>query len=67
MSLDDTISFEEAIVAYRTITGACAAGTRVFIENRFGRPHKESYSIREIIVLTKGEYRSEVFAKFFEK
>ncbi len=33
MSLDDTITYEEAIAAYRIITGACAAGTKDFIEN----------------------------------
>ena len=65
LSLDDTITFEEAIAAYRTITGACSAGTRDYIENRLPKPHKDKYTIREIISLTKGEYRSEVFKDFF--
>ena len=67
MSPDDILSFEEAIAAYRTITGSCAAGTRDYVENRLPKPHKKSYTIREIIQLTKGEYRSDVFAKFFEQ
>ena len=67
MSLDDELTYEEAIAAYRTITGACAAGTRGFIENRLPQPHKERYSIREIIQLTAGEYGSETFREFFEK
>ena len=67
MSLDDSLTFEEAIAAYRTITGACSPGTRDYIENRLPKPHKEKYTIREIITLTKGEYRSEVFADFFIK
>ena len=65
LSLDDTLSYEEAIAAYRTITGACSAGTRDFIENRLPKPHKEEYTIREIIQLTKGEYRSDMFEGFF--
>lgn len=65
LSLDDTLSYEEAIVAYRTITGACSAGTRDFIENRLPSPHKDKYTIREIIKLTKNEYGGKKFAKFF--
>jgi len=34
MTLDDTLTFEEAIAAYRTITGACSPGTRDYIANR---------------------------------
>lgn len=67
LSLDDTLSYEEAIVAYRTITGACSAGTRDFIENRLPSPHKDKYTIREIIKLTKNEYGGKAFAKLFKK
>lgn len=65
LSLDDTLSYEEAIAAYRSITGACSAGTIDFIENRLPTPHKEKYTIREIIELTKNEYGGKAFAKFF--
>ena len=65
LSLDDELTFEEAIAAYRTITGACSAGTRDYIENRLPKPHKERYTIREIIELTRGEYKSETFKQFF--
>ena len=67
LSLDDEVSFEEAIAMYRTITGACAAGTRNYIENRLPTPHKKRYTIREIIDLTDGEYGSETFNNFFDK
>ena len=67
LSLDDTLTYEEAIAAYRTITGSCAAGTRNYIENRLPKPHKERYTVREIIELTKGEYGSEAFENFFSK
>ena len=65
LNLDDTMTFEEAIAAYRTITGACAAGTRDYVENRLPKPHKEKYTIREMIELTKGEYQAETFKNFF--
>ena len=65
MTLDDTLTFEEAIAAYRTITGACSPGTRDYISNRLPKPHKERYSIGEIITLTEGEYGSEKFKEFF--
>ena len=65
MTLDDTLTFEEAIAAYRTITGACSPGTRDYIANRLPKPHKEKYSIAEIINLTDGEYGGEKFKEFF--
>ena len=65
MGLDDTLTYEEAIAAYRTITGACSAGTRNYIETRLPQPHKDKYTIREIIKLTEGEYGGDRFKKFF--
>ena len=67
LSLDDTLSVEEAIAAYRTITGACSQGTRDFIESRLPSPHKDKYTIREIIDLTRNEYGGEKFAQFFKE
>lgn len=67
MSLDDVLTFEEAIIAYRTITGACSAGTRDFIEHRLPEPRKKTYTIGEIIELTDNEYGSDKFKEFFEK
>lgn len=67
MSLDDDLTFEEAIIAYRTITGACSAGTRYFIEHRLPEPRKKTYTIGEIIELTDNEYGSDKFKEFFGK
>lgn len=67
MSLDDVLTFEEAIIAYRTITGACSAGTRYFIEHRLPEPRKKTYTIGEIIELTDNEYGSDKFKEFFGK
>lgn len=66
LSLDDMLSFEESIAAYRIITGACSAGTRDFIENRLPSPHKDKYTVKEIIELTTDEYGGKTFAKFFK-
>ena len=66
LSLDDEISFEDAVAMYRTITGACSAGTRNFVESRLPKPHKEKYSIKEIIDLTDGEYGSGTLKEFFK-
>ena len=60
----DVVSKEEAIKMYRTITGACEAGTRYFVENN--NITKKEYKISEIIRLTKGQYNSEKFAEFFK-
>ena len=67
LSLDNELSFKDAIVCYRVITGACSFGTRDFIEHRLGENRKDSYTIKEIINLTEGEYGSEVFKEFFCK
>ena len=65
LTLDSTVTFEEAIEMYRVITGACAAGTKNFVENRL-REKKAKYTIAEIIELTNGEYQADVFAEFFK-
>ena len=65
LTLDSVVSFEEAVEAYRVITGACEAGTRCFVESQPER--KESYSIREIVSLTEGKYGNREFAQFFAR
>ena len=67
LSLDSVLSFDEAIVCYRVITGACSFGTKYFITNVLGENKKDKYTIREIIELTEGEFGNEDFKKFFSK
>ena len=67
LKLDSVLTFEEAIECYRVITGSCAVGTKDYVENRLPKPHKEKYSIREMIELTKNEYQGKVFEAFFAK
>ena len=64
LTLDSVLSYEEAITAYRVITGACKMGTERFINGL--AETKENYTIAEIIELTKGQYGNSVFEDFFK-
>ena len=64
LTLDSVVQYEDAIVMYRVITGACQQGTQNFLDNL--REVKTEYTVREIIALVKGHYGAETFAKFFE-
>lgn len=64
MSLDTELTVPDAVTMYRVITGACKQGSEAFV-NSFGEKLKERYTIREILELTKGQYGSENFARFF--
>lgn len=57
------LTLEEAIIAYRSITGACAFGTRDFIKNKL-TVKKDVYTVAEIIQLTKNEYGESSFIDF---
>ena len=63
-TLDSVLPFEDMVIAYRAITGACSGGVEGFVE--IISP-KEKYSIREVIELTKNQYQSNVFKNFFNK
>ena len=65
LTVNDTLTHEDAIKCYRVITGACSSETRYFVENRLNGDRKEKYTIAEIIKLTAGEYGSETFKSFF--
>lgn len=66
LSLDSELSYDEAIVCYRVITGACRAGTDHFLKRDL-KEKKASYTIQEIMELTEGQYGSEMFKTFFLK
>ncbi|MBP3699646.1 MAG: hypothetical protein J6J01_09260, partial [Oscillospiraceae bacterium] len=64
LTLDSVVKYEDAVVMYRVITGACQQGTQRFID---ALPEiKQEYTVREIIDLTKGNYGSAVFSDFFK-
>ena len=64
-TLDTVVSFEEAKIMYRIITGACSAGTERFVAQQ--KEVKEAYTVRELIEITVGQYGSGVFKTFFAK
>lgn len=63
LNLDSELTFDEAVACYGVITGACKFG----VYDCLPKPHKEKYSIKEIIELTNGEYGSDTFREFFKK
>ena len=63
LTLDSEVKTEDAINMYRVITGACRAGTQQFLD-RLGEL-KDTYTIREIIDLTAGNYGADRFKQFF--
>lgn len=65
MSLDTVLPLAEAKTMYRIITGACSAGTEAFAES-LGDKLQESYTIREMLEVTKGQYGAQAFAEFWE-
>lgn len=63
LNLDSVVTYDEAVIMYRVITGACSAGTAQFLSNL--RERKEKYTIAEAIQLTDGQYGSTAFKRFF--
>ena len=64
IDMDTPIPLEEAKTMYRIITGACRAGTEHFTQS-LGDKLQETYTVREMIRVTKGQYNAEKFADFF--
>jgi hypothetical protein len=64
IDLDEKYSFVECITMYRCITGSCSTGVKNFIETNGIK--KQSYSVNDIILLTKNNYGNESFNKFFK-
>ena len=65
LELDSILSKDEAIQCYMTITGACSAGTKYFIDNL--DEVKKEYSIKEIIDITQSQFGNNLFKEFFKK
>ena len=63
-TIDSVLSIEDAVLAYRVITGACSGGVEGFLATI---KEKSKYSIGEVIELTKNQYGNTDFVKFFNK
>ena len=58
-------SLDDLIEAYRVITGACASGTKAFVEGQ--KITAKKMSVEEVITATKGAYGNDAFANFFRE
>ena len=65
LNLDSEVAKNEAITMYRVITGACRQGTEQFLSTI--ETFKKTYTVQEIINITKGQYGGDTFARFFEE
>ena len=63
LDLDEPRTVDELKTMYRIITGACRAGTEAFVATI--KELKGTYSIREALEITRGQYNSEAFREFF--
>jgi len=63
ISKAEKFPFEYCVEMYRVITGACATGTKHFIESTGVK--KSSYSVNEIAKMTVGSYGNSDFKQFF--
>ena len=64
ISPDQRIPTDKLVAMYRVITGACQQGTEAFLKS-LGKL-KDSYTIREAVQLTEGQYGAAEFKEFFE-
>lgn len=65
LTLDSEVELNDAITMYCVITGVKRQETDKFVSSI--KNLKNKYVIRELIMLTKGQYGSKQFAGFFEK
>jgi hypothetical protein len=63
-TLSSEVSHAVAIKMYMDITGACAYGTKIFVDSQDVKP---SYIISDLISLTANQYGHQTFKQFFEK
>ena len=64
LPLNTVLTVQKMVTMYRVITGACQQGTQAFVESI--KNLKETYTIREAIELTRGQYGWQRFAEFFD-
>jgi len=64
LTTDSVLTKDEIIECYMTITGACANGTKYFVDQNKDKL-KDKFTIQEIIDLTKDQYGSGKFNRFF--
>ena len=64
LSLDTVMTVDDLVTMYRIITGARRQGSKAFVDSV--KDLHKSYTIREAIEMTRGQYGAKAFAEFFE-
>lgn len=65
LTLDNVLSFQDAILCFMIITGACLFRDKDYIGELLNKDKKDSYTIKDIIELTKDAHGNEYFKEFF--
>jgi hypothetical protein len=64
LTRDSVLTFEEAMMMYRVITGSCQYGVNRFLEEN--SIEVRDYTVGEILELTHGQYGHEKLREFFD-
>jgi len=62
LTSDSVLTFEEAVMMYRVVTGSCQYGVNQFLANN--KIKKRNYTVAEILSLTNGHYGHESLVNF---
>jgi hypothetical protein len=65
MTLDTTYTIPEAIRMYRTITGACSEGVKMFVDGIDNVPN--TISVKDILDITRGRYGHKKLKEYIDK
>ena len=66
LTLDSVISKEEAIIMYRSITGACAYGTKMFVDSKETKEQYFDNCCFSVTIYKDADYYTESDRKFME-
>jgi hypothetical protein len=62
--MESVLTFEEAVMMYRVVTGSCQYGVNRFLEEN--KIEEKDYTVSEIIALTDGHYGHERLVEFMK-
>jgi hypothetical protein len=65
LTLQSVLDFETCVHMYRVVTGACAAGVRLFLETK--GIETKSYTVKEMLELTENQYGHSSFKEYVDK
>jgi len=65
LTRESILTFEEAVMMYRVVTGSCQYGVNRFLANN--KIEKRNYTVAEILSLTNGHYGHERLVEFIKE